>query len=1097
MSKKLFSKKGSALISSLIAASLLSMSGIGLLTYMANFRKTTSQTINQQDFADPMLKFYVTNKVKSLLMDTHVNEQGKTKDSNNDLNSNEYGLCSLVQKPSGTKVVEQIKMSFSNINSNKSFSQKRWQVFFNQPDWLYASMSKCKTVFPSNNNDNTNFSVSFEETGFNKCFQYIGKQKQSSQEIYAIASIKPFLISSDGSNPSSFSSISLKNNNTLYDPSNIFIKIEVAIASKDLATTVDNDPDDDTDDSLVAGYVSFQSDIMWASDVSECHINAKDNKLSVVYLGASGMLSPSDRFVLNALPPNDETCNEVSLGDINKDLVQAGTINDLSLRSVSAYNVRLACTKNKFTCREEALKKMGKNVFQRYLRRNIRNRMYKNDYDNMKFSISYLNSSVDPVPVTSMNFTLKNANGEEIDDINNDVLDGSGSVKFSWNRAGNQYSVNGNRDISDTLPRSSNTLQVSASGMDLFCDRICGQYKPGDSSTYVYPEVSIKKNKTCTFSKDYSKSESNRVHCTVCHTKACHSFGLGTFGPLRNEKISTQSQQANTQNTEDNVVFGLADEALDSIMPECRAKHAYGKNKTYVNSYQVDDGQGSKKAFKYYLREPLAVGYSPNNTGDCVYMKISSGGDREEYLNNFKNFSQNQYRFGNCNDKLPVLCFVNGHYLPAMERSMDNPNAPLKIVKSTFQDAQKTCYKMGKETGYYYNLYIALTSSYGVSPNMFNQLNSIPGFTNFTPTTPITPSPGLNIDITTIDIDENSTAKYTFINNASRGMFLSPPYVAKKLSDLAINRLKEIKTQLGSKIWVAMEKDSDGMVLSSVPWAPVATEGVSLFYNKKSKKLQFVVARNKDIGNSRYFALTHNIHWKGVIPKHEQSKLHFICQKYKHKEGTFFISKGIGQLSEGHRICHREKGLFMPPHSSLDWVKLMLELSPNDPEYSFPNPITDDSENNQMIVTKEIPIPKMAWVAFQLKEGIQQKPIPRIKDLEFYTTGLANVIGTDNVFETGNLMDSNNMESTNINWRGGLSTNQSRSRTYKVCMQKKGVEYLPDTTGSWTTQCHELDKDNPEMWKPQNYKFISYWFTRIAPFNSSYNYCVDPGNCTN
>ncbi|MCY4320826.1 MAG: hypothetical protein OXC37_00250, partial [Bdellovibrionaceae bacterium] len=317
---------------------------------------------------------------------------------------------------------------------------------------------------------------------------------------------------------------------------------------------------------------------------------------------------------------------------------------------------------------------------------------------------------------------------------------------------------------------------------------------------------------------------------------------------------------------------------------------------------------------------------------------------------------------------------------PAMKLT-GNTTQPLEFVTAPFKDAQKVCFEMGREKGKYYDLAILLFNTYQPNDNgnsaqkTLSAVRALPG------------------DSTSgLTLASPSNLKFDFINNVSRGLFLAPPS-SLVLSILPSSIEEVIKAFISSevanrvqyKLWTAMEWDASGAVVVSPPWALVAKDHPFSFYFSKSTGRPPILLEDTTAANNfsaeRYMALSHNIRWKGLLPQPQNKQLPFVCQKdsspYK-----FFITTAKGTANQGVEKCKKVYGKFVPPESSMDWVKLMLDLNKNDSEYPYPNPklSTSDMPTNSFLYRKQVENP-MAWVALTNTNATNAKEAPLVKNL--------------------------------------------------------------------------------------------------------------------
>ena len=1074
-------KRGSALLSTLISIALLGVSSAGLLQYIQNFQSTTKETVERVN-VDPLLRATIINNMLSILVEKEVMSNG------NKATQSRYGICSLLHKPKLSHGVENLKISFQN---RTSFNLLRWKVFFSPLEWEHVSASHCRKI-----------DKDFSEGDFSRCFKYIKKTEQN--VIYAIAEIIPRKFPS-------LQKINLQNSDT-YDPKQVVFQLRTAVSvysfKEDEMSDQGQDPNDPNRRGKSTSYISYQSDIVWADAVGECHIQAKDGNWTVVYLSATGPGSNLEHKVINSLIYGNDNCNKMTLFDINESVVQVGRIDDALISSIIALNARVACTKNKFSCRQK-----------------IKTEALESDsYDSFQFSFNLLNESYSFIPIEQFNVTLKKSDGTEVDGTDDERLGGV-NVSF-YDSSAALIAVQANTNINYSINRGSQLISVStdlsdtseSSQLSSYCHDICQRYDTGNSNTYVYPAVTIHEQQVdgqgCVFSKDYSSSAGNRVQCIVCHTKACHRYGLGTFGPLDNEvrTISVQNLPL-TQKT----VYGMSDEPLDGSVPEC----------VIENSYETAG-----------VRElPANVsGSGDNAVSGCTAMAM-----RVSNSNSFKNLKTNTYDATNCSTQLPVLCFTNGHYLPALRVNTSNLNAPYEVVVASFQEAEDACFNIGREIGQYYDLGITLANTYKVEYSTvnflrraINTIRSIPQFG------------GGNLS-SSFNLDAPVDLKFDFVNNASRGLFLAPSSYSLSHFKLTeqIRNIITVALNAYNKVWTAMEWDAEGLVVASPPWALKAKdESLALFHDKREDKgHRLVLLQDTNSYNtaSKYFALTYDLRWKGLVPQSEGTSLPFVCKNKTN--GRFFITSSSGVLSAGISKCNSEGGLFVPPESSLDWSKLMLDLTPNDDYYPFPDPALTASNvvNNSFLHRKSLNSPK-AWVALQKITGTMaaDKVGPRANELKLYTgyfpTNSVFLKETksdiiDAAFDAERFSDPDlkskyaadpvavittsglipdpganallsgifglistlfNLDAIDVD-NAPSTSKLSLSGYKKVCVDKsKRNEYIPVSINDLGSSCSsgavtmDISPANSVQFKPLSYKFVSYWVKNIGVSDTDY-----------
>ncbi len=1051
--KYLLSTTGSALISTLIGAALLGISGAGLFQYINTFQQTTSQTVNRVT-EDYLLNNLVISNMRSLLVEKNIDQ------NNQQSQHSTYGLCSLIKKPEQSHGIIELKFSFSALSSNNSFQLSRWQVFFPKTEWEYISdVSKCQKIDPG-----------FSNNHFSRCFKYIGDMSQDSgsdKATYAIAKIVPRVF------PDLTVSFDYSKS---HDPKKVVLNLQTIVATYGSDEVITQTVNSVQEEKIT--YMSYQSGVVWANDVGECHVLASDGKWAVVRLSATGVGSSLDATVFNSLLYDADIAScegKLDISNMNDDIVQVGQNDDLRLSSVVALNARLSCNKNRFSCKQKITTEP----------------LVAETYDSLEFSFYLFNKDISYIDLEEFNITLKRGSNE-LDGTSNKKLD-SVDVSFSDDGA----SIVGNQPINHRLPKGSQlmeaTIQNSNNSTQLssHCHNICQSYDPADEDTYVYPVVNIEEKKVtingveegCSFEKDYSDEHSNRVHCTVCHTKACHRYGLGTFGPLYTETSKTSPAVD---------IDGLSDEPLDGQIPECIAENSYSASRALPSGVE---GSGSNAV----------------NSSDC---KAIAMGISDE--NSFKNLDSNTYTVEDCSEVLPVLCFINGQYLPAMKINTNNLNANNEVVTAQFGDAEKACLETGREVARYYDLGVFLLQSYMRTHDSGAFLNRI--------IETLKSLPQLNGSaLTSFSLNTETDLKFNFINNAVRGIFLAPSsYKVSQLSEKAERVISSVLSVPHNKVWTAMEWDAEGLVVASPPWAPVAKDHPhALFYNKEeSTGHRLVVLKDTKTYNAKnFYALAYNIRWKGLVPEGKHQRHKFVCKRSSN--GEFFVTTTKGKLEDGPEKCTDAGGIFVPPESGLDWAKAMLALNPNDADYPFPDPSLYDSadiQSTSLIYRKSVNNP-MAWVAFDKKIGsaqLVQEKGPRAKNLRLYkghfpSNSLFRKERSDAVTAIRNYFNANNdpdhiigitrdgvldvfienlgdLDSLNVdNISDSMKVNASDY--HKVCLSSGGNEYKPSQVISVDDSCAsgetvlEMDSasDSGDLkFKPTSYKYLSHWLEKVG-----------------
>ena len=340
--------------------------------------------------------------------------------------------------------------------------------------------------------------------------------------------------------------------------------------------------------------------------------------------------------------------------------------------------------------------------------------------------------------------------------------------------------------------------------------------------------------------------------------------------------------------SDDGDLQGLVDEPLDGLIPECALKKTIDYKQPTVSS----------------------------GTGDCVAMRVSN-------VDSFKNFKTNQYEFQNCSDSLPILCFAYGHFLPAM--SLGAPGTEPTVFTGSFAQAQEACYNMGKE--------------------IINKNKLAEYFKRFWPSIATDANSSVITALTNLGLSNFDANHFQYVNNASRGLFINPFYnisiLSKRLTNGSSSYLQKFLSS-HDKIWVAMEKDAESQLIGSIPQAMTATSPFSVFTRKESPSRALILKDTNTISESDTDTiLTYNIRYKGVynVPRSGSHKV--LCRK---TSGNFILLKDTN-LVDAPADCRSLGAHFVPPVSSMEWVKAMSLLNNDDDMYPFPNPGDFSGEN--------------------------------------------------------------------------------------------------------------------------------------------------------
>ena len=944
-----WSQRGS-IVGSLLAFSIMGVSTVGLLHYMTGFKSTVVEQVEQRD-NEILISRHVISRLKSLLVEKIIKANGSQ------ATQNTYGICSLLEPPVDDVGAEAIYLNFKYVKSkSENWDKPRWSAIFAEPDWKLADASQCQRI-----------DSKFRESIFSRCLEYTAEM-QDAWRTFAIAQIHPELFPAG-------KAISLVDK--ALDPKLVMFILSAKVASFYLKTDSKKPSNSKPKDPQDVAYLHQTADMLWANSVGECHVQAQNGEWTSVQFSGVGMGSNFEKRVINdSRFSNSKHCNALEITDINPDTVQVGQLSNIAVSSIVPLNAKLSCTTNTFRCKPlEKTKKVPNFKAQ--------------DIDPLQFTFIVRNKHSKPLRLTSMNITFKKKNGPEIDGTDNRRLDDVSMPLYDNIDA--LYPIM----LANTDPDEKNTYTITGdkeftvnADVVSHCRSIC------TNNESYYPVIDADTagdtDGSC-FKRDFSDDPNSQVQCTVCYMKACHRTGLGTFGPLYEDKFPAAKLSTLSKKQTEQIIQGLPAEALDSQLPECYIQQAKDRG-ALLTKAQLDKLTG---------------------TGKCVAVQVSERQD-------FQNLHAKEYKLADCEKEKPVLCFVNGHYVPAVKINAKNMDQPFQIVKAKFKEAEEACFNMGREVGSTYSLARMLFEAYNISStNEFN-VNSIKVALNqVSQLKPIRADWGVDPASLTNQLNKASgtqsskplqnTDIFNFINNASRGMFLAP--VDREYHFIPNGLIKQIIDKLVrdyTEMWTAIELDKGGVPVASIPWAGVAkNQAWALFFHKdRTSGSRPVLLKDKDgekaLGeSSKHFALYYNIRWKGVAPIPAATEARFVC--FDPNEKKYFVTEKTGELPEGTKICDEQGAYFIPPVSSEDWAKMMLQLNPNDKQYPFPNPIEDatdldilsislSNQNNSKLFLEQ-PIQDTAkaetkaWVALekvpdaQTADSIQG---PRASALNFY-----------------------------------------------------------------------------------------------------------------
>lgn len=397
--------------------------------------------------------------------------------------------------------------------------------------------------------------------------------------------------------------------------------------------------------------VDSQSKYVWAAELGWCDTVAPGTTRAIrLFPTATGEgdsaginIYNSSSFVKGGnFPPLDIVPQ--------KKQIQKGVIDGGQVRSDPAQNIEVSCNEVQFRCRNDSSNQ----------------RTYSQTFF-MDYGITYNpNNSVQKVPSSAMSpkLTIRQAadqaTSENADDV--DLLAANGArVDYDLDSIKRYYEWPNSR-FYDVQPPANNTaqaptgtsptplqmavrgyhqLRMSISNAQTACREICSAdnfqnlpYRP----RLRYTLWDVRKADGKPYQAEYFAT--NPVGCTACYMKNCTRFGIGTFGPMKEQP----------------------DEPLDATVPECAIKNGAHLSQDVPINTVVGNDIGANSCVAARL---------VNTTGGTL---IFSSRD--------------------CNESLPALCFNYGKFLLAKNISSTSSS----IARVTYNQAAQRCYETSKET---------------------------------------------------------------------------------------------------------------------------------------------------------------------------------------------------------------------------------------------------------------------------------------------------------------------------------------------------------------------------------------------------------------
>ena len=889
---KLLTKKGFSIPSSILGFALVSISTLGLVSYMGNFQRV--KEIYSQQVQEPYDHIALIEGMKNILIQSNfkINPGAEP-----EYDEGAEGICRIVRSYDLYDTIKKNNAKFFPIEINRKsievveshlFSEERWKYFIGN-DWELTDADQCSLK--------NGFADDFESSLQKKCFKF------NNGVIYARLSI-------------SFSQIDNEPlDNKLVNIDQVKFKVESWVTRKI--------PDPNNPENEQWG-ISAQESFVFATQVPRCsicasYVSENDDCLNLALSGSS-VGSLSGDFVYNSpYAPKNLCAGEGENGDedgalllshVAKNVIQSGRRNasqNSVLETVVGTNIALSCTSNIFKC--------------------------KPPVGNIQFN----DKDFDPYFRLNFGFNLETQGNANLEEIGINFKRGSSTIRpsktlltgYSSNRA-----LRGNSKIEQVIPLQSggNNFTYAIGSRDSVggggvCNTIC-------RSPDQYVPVIRAKLKECsdpsifTLDGNESPSTSAKVACTVCHMKNCHQYGLGTFGPLKNVRG----------------LAGLPSEPDDGNVPECFLNE--NVNLTDSNGVVVDSdvSAGSILDFDGGSKKLVASNNSSEKTvcfAYGAYYTVSTDSSDPFYREDacFE-VSKQRLKAGaprNIDGKDVYTSGLLANLSIAYQgTSLDvNRTRPVSEGSSNSVDATTPTPENIKEFLSDKGLEVTNTDFYGQIPDggVYEFYNNAAQGLFYTPLEKLP---------TTI----SGTVAVNFQTDKANIIHGGWPSLSEKVKDSNVNKgFAFFYREPFSKVsFENYNSNADGG-LKERDDRPARPMFVQIPNN-----LNFghVNSPSDDSSSDARPILLHHIRFKGLRSVAKGSRgLPYLCKKIEPNslKDLFILERGPGGFGRGYEKCRsasldlhgRPEYQFNPPTNHKEWLAALHAVAPNHPRYPFPD----------------------------------------------------------------------------------------------------------------------------------------------------------------
>lgn len=381
-----------------------------------------------------------------------------------------------------------------------------------------------------------------------------------------------------------------------------------------------------------------QLQYVWPGDVGYCDttINNASFKLSPASTGEGDstgkMLYNTPAFKKGTKPPLQVIPR--------KKQIQAGLVEGGRIQTDPQKNIEASCNEVKFQCRNDS---STPRTF---------NPSFYLDYT-LKYDSSFSKDS-NSAPVVATRIIPKLSIRQDQDLITQSHASATNADVLSENGAQVDYRLGafpflktpGGRYVNaitgqEMVVTKKHNLRMLVTNAQNACRQICSRdnfqnlpYKP--RLFYSLLDVRDPSNQSGSYESEYLAT--NSLGCTACYTKNCTRFGVGTFGPMKDQP----------------------DEPLDSSLPECAIKNPSN------------------------LAQPIPMHATTVSVSSdsCIAGSVDSVSGTIQFSSR------------DCNERLPVLCFNYGRFFLAKTNSASSST----FSTHSFSEAPLRCYHTSHET---------------------------------------------------------------------------------------------------------------------------------------------------------------------------------------------------------------------------------------------------------------------------------------------------------------------------------------------------------------------------------------------------------------